>query len=111
GRRDGGDERRRGRHRRRSRGGPVILGRVVGFVWATRKDERLHAGKLLVVEPHGWYDPPQEGGHLVAGDPPAPGLGGRVVVSMGAVGRWGLGSVNLPVEAAVMAVVDHVEWA
>ena len=44
----------------------MILGRVGGFVWATRKDPRLHRGKLLVVAPHGWYDPPQEVGHYYA---------------------------------------------
>ena len=89
----------------------MIYGRVVGFVWATRKDERLHAGKLLVVEPHDWYDPPQELAHVVAIDTLDAGLGDDVVVCMGAPARWRLGSVNLPVEAAVMAIVDRVEWA
>jgi len=32
----------------------VILGRVVGFVWATRKDARLQRDKLVVVQPYGW---------------------------------------------------------
>jgi ethanolamine utilization protein EutN len=87
----------------------MILGRVVGYVWATRKDPRLRAGKLLVVAPHAWYDPPQEVGHLVAVDTLDAGPGDDVVVCLGAPARWQLGGVNLPVEAAVMAIVDRCE--
>ncbi|HJZ84807.1 MAG TPA: EutN/CcmL family microcompartment protein [Polyangia bacterium] len=89
----------------------MILGRVVGFVWATRKHERLVRGKLLVIEPYGWYEPPQQLGHLVAVDTLDAGVGDDVVVCLGAPGRWQLGSVNLPIEAAVLAVVDHCEIA
>jgi microcompartment protein CcmK/EutM len=32
----------------------VILGRVIGEVWATRKDPRISGSKLLVIRPHGW---------------------------------------------------------
>jgi ethanolamine utilization protein EutN len=87
----------------------VILGRVVGFVWATRKDPRLARGKLLVIAPHGWYDPPHEVGHLVAVDTLDAGLGDDVVVCLGAPARAHLGAVNLPIEAAVMAIVDRCE--
>ena len=87
----------------------MILGRVVGFVWATRKDARLRAGKLLVVAPYGWYDPPHPSGHLVAVDNLDAGLGDDVVVCLGAPARWQQGGVNLPVEAAVMAVVDRCD--
>ena len=34
----------------------MILGRVIGEVWATRRDPRLGRSKLLVVRPHGLYD-------------------------------------------------------
>ncbi|MEK7393755.1 MAG: EutN/CcmL family microcompartment protein, partial [Fibrobacterota bacterium] len=36
----------------------MILGRVIGEVWATRKDRGLDGRKLLIVRPHLWYDPP-----------------------------------------------------
>src|SRR5262249_57165727 len=55
-RRQGRGDRDRGRLVRADAGGAaMILGRVVGFVWATRKHARLERGKLLVVEPYGWY--------------------------------------------------------
>jgi ethanolamine utilization protein EutN len=89
----------------------VILGRVVGFVWATRKDARLVQAKLVVVEPYGWYNPPQELGHVVAVDSLDAGPHDDVVVCLGAPARWQLGGINLPVEAAVMAIVDRCDLA
>src|SRR5262249_13645930 len=101
------------RCRRGHRGwtGRMILGRVVGYVWASRKDPRLGQGKLLIVERSAWYAPPGELGHLVAVDTLDAGVGDDVVVCLGAPARWHMGSVNLPIEAAVMAVVDRCEIA
>jgi ethanolamine utilization protein EutN len=89
----------------------VILGRVVGHVWASRKDPRLVAAKLLIIEPYAWYDPPAELGHVVAVDTLDAGIGDDVVVCLGSPARWRLGSVQLPVEAAVMSIVDRCEIA
>jgi ethanolamine utilization protein EutN len=87
----------------------VILGRVVGEVWATRKHAGLEGKKLLVVRPHSWYAPPRETAHVVAVDPVGAGVGEDVVVCLGTPARQVLGSLNLPIEAAVCAIVDRVE--
>jgi ethanolamine utilization protein EutN len=89
----------------------VILGRVVGEVWATRKHAALDGKKLLIVQPRYWYAPPHEVGHLVAVDPVGAGIGEDVVVCLGDPARRALGGVNLPVEAAIQAIVDRVELA
>ena len=90
-------------------GDAVILGRVVGEVWATRKDARLERAKLLVVRPHGVYEPRWQTHHLVAVDDLHAGVGDDVVLCLGQPARWSLGGENFPVDAAVMAVVDRVE--
>jgi ethanolamine utilization protein EutN len=87
----------------------MILGRVVGEVWATRKHPALDGRKLLLVAPHLWYAPPFEVGQLVAVDPVGAGVGEDVVVCMGDPARRQLGSTSLPVEATVAAIVDRVE--
>ncbi len=95
----------------------MILGRVVGEVWATQRHPGLHQWKLLIVQPHLWYDPPFEVGHLIAVDPVGAGVGEDVLVCMGDAARRilvaeaerGGPTPNLPVDAAVMAIVDHVE--
>jgi ethanolamine utilization protein EutN len=87
----------------------MILGRVVGEVWATRKDARLERSKLLVVRPHGWYQPRWQTRHLVAVDEVHAGVGDDVVLCLGQPARWSLGGENFPVDAAVMAIVDRVD--
>jgi ethanolamine utilization protein EutN len=89
----------------------VILGRVVGEVWATRKHEALAGRKLLIIRPTYWYAPPHQVEHLVAVDPVGAGVGEDVVVCMGDPARRRLGSTSIPVEAAVCAIVDRVEVA
>jgi len=87
----------------------VILGRVVGEVWATRKDGRLARAKLLVVRPHAFYEPAFATGHLVATDDVDAGVGDDVVVCLGQPARVSAGGENMPVDAAVLGVVDRVE--
>jgi ethanolamine utilization protein EutN len=89
----------------------LILGRVVGEVWATRKHHGLTGRKLLVIAPHLWYAPSHEVGHLVAVDSVGAGVGEDVVVCLGDPARRQLGSTHLPVEATVAAIVDRVELA
>jgi ethanolamine utilization protein EutN len=87
----------------------MILGRVVGEVWATRKHDALDGKKLLIIEPRYWYAPSHECGHLVAADPVGAGVGEDVIVCMGDPARRQLGSTSIPVEATVCAIVDRVE--
>jgi ethanolamine utilization protein EutN len=89
----------------------VILGRVVGELWATRKHEALEGRKLLLVRPDYWYAPPAETGFLVAVDAVGANVGQDVVVCLGDGARSTLGRANLPIEAAVMGIVDQVELA
>jgi ethanolamine utilization protein EutN len=87
----------------------VILGRVVGQVWATRKNPYLGGHKLLVVRPLAWHLPDHEADHLVAVDPVGAEVGEDVVVCLGLPARWALGDTRHPVEASIAAIVDRVE--
>ena len=57
----------------------MILARIVGTVVATRKDERLHGRKLLIVRPVG-IDGADEKGHIVAVDTVGAGFRETVLV-------------------------------
>jgi ethanolamine utilization protein EutN len=87
----------------------MILGRVIGQVWATRREPRLAGKKLLVIRPHGLVEPPFEGRHVVAIDDVDAGVGDDVVVCLGLPARWAAGDHDMPVDAAVLGVVDHVD--
>jgi ethanolamine utilization protein EutN len=86
----------------------MILGRVVGTVVATRKDERLVGAKLLVVRT---IDPSgrDEATHMVAIDTVDAGLRDRVLVVTGSSARMASGLKDVPVDAAIVGVVDSVE--
>jgi ethanolamine utilization protein EutN len=86
----------------------VILGRVVGTVVATRKDEKLTGAKLLVVRT---VDPSgkDESTHMVAIDTVDAGLRDRVLVVTGSSARMAAGMKDIPVDAAIVGVVDSVE--
>lgn len=84
------------------------LGRVVGTVVATRKDERLTGAKLLVVrtqDPHG----KDEQAYLVAVDTVDAGTNDRVLVVTGSSARMAAGQKDAPVDAAIVGIVDAVE--
>ena len=101
----------------------MILGRVVGELWAARRHPGLSGRKLLLIEPHYWYCPPFEVAHLVAVDTLGAGPGDDVIVCLGEPARQSLceqpagrgtvpgyaSAAMLPVEAAVMAIVDRVD--
>lgn len=86
----------------------MILGRVVGTVVATRKDEKLTGAKLLVVRT---IDPSgrDEAAHMVAVDTVDAGLRDRVLVVTGSSARMAVGLKDTPVDAAIVGVVDSVE--
>jgi ethanolamine utilization protein EutN len=87
----------------------VILGRVIGEVWAARRDARLQRAKLLVVRPHAIYEPAFATRHLVATDDVDAGVGDDVIVCLGAPARASAGGDDTPVDAAVLGVVDRIE--
>ena len=86
----------------------MILGRVVGTVVATRKDDRLVGAKLLVVrttDPSGR----DETSHMVAVDTVDAGVSDRVLVVTGSSARMASGLKDTPVDAAIIGVIDSVE--
>jgi microcompartment protein CcmK/EutM len=86
----------------------VILGRVVGTVVCTRKDERLMGAKLLIVRA---IDPAgkDEAGYSVAVDTVDAGHRDRVLIVTGSSARMASGLKDTPVDAAIVGVVDAVE--
>jgi ethanolamine utilization protein EutN len=88
----------------------MLLARIVGTVVATRKDPRLVSHKLLLaraVDPHGTL----EGSHLVAIDTVDAGVGETVLIVSGSSARMATGLKDVPVDAAVIGIVDTVDLA
>lgn len=86
----------------------MLLARIVGTVVATRKDERLVSSKFLVVRPVDATGKP-EGNYLVAVDTVDAGVGETVLVVSGSSARMASGLKDMPVDAAIIGIVDQVD--
>lgn len=86
----------------------MIMGKVVGNVWATRKDESLNGLKFLVVKPIEYHG---EGNSksFIAADAIGAGVGETVLVTKGSSARWVFGNNNIPVDATIIGIIDIVE--
>jgi ethanolamine utilization protein EutN len=90
----------------------MFLGRVIGEVWATRKDPTLDGRRLLVVEPlDDRRDPAApKVTPVVAADPIGAGIGEDVVVAFGKAARVACGGDgDFAFEAAVVGIVDDFD--
>ncbi len=86
----------------------MIMGKVIGNVWATRKEEALRGLKFLVIEPLNLYEK-TAGSTLVAIDIIGAGVGETVLVVQGSSARKIYGKEEIPVDAAVVGIIDSVE--
>jgi microcompartment protein CcmK/EutM len=85
----------------------MILARVVGTVVATRKDPRLEGRTLLVVRlvsPEG----KDESGYLIAVDTVSAGFKETVLLVSGSSARMAEGCKELPIDTAIVGIVDSV---
>lgn len=81
------------------------IGRVIGSVVATQKDERLETLKLLVVEVRDQRNEPTEQ-YVVAVDAVQAGPGDIVLFATGSSARQTELTEGKPCDAVIMAVVD-----
>lgn len=107
----------------------MLVGRVVGNVWATQKDPTLEGVRLLLVRPFtgagqaagsekksgkkagksGTQVSADEADELVvAGDRLGAGVGETVLVAFGRAARTVLGSQDIAWQAAVVGIVDSI---
>lgn len=82
----------------------MFTARLIDNIWATRKSERLNGYKLMLVEVIGGE---QAGTRMVAADVLSAGIGDRVVVATGTAARRMLGDDNIPVDAAIVGIIDE----
>jgi ethanolamine utilization protein EutN len=90
------------------KGNAMLMGRVVGKVWSTRKENRITGLKLLIVQPLDHLQRPY-GNMIIAGDQIGAGIGELVVVVQGSSARTAIPEQELPVDAVVIGIIDNIE--
>jgi len=83
----------------------MLIGRVVGSVVATQKDEKLASHKLLLVHKHDHRNE-ETPDYVVAVDAVGAGLGDMILYATGSSARQTKLTQDKPCDAVIMAIVD-----
>ncbi|MGL4367816.1 MAG: EutN/CcmL family microcompartment protein [Brevinemataceae bacterium] len=87
----------------------MIIGNVIGNIWATKKDSGLNGLKLLIVEPFNVKNN-QKQTPIVAADIVGAGIGDRVMVIYGGAARHVAGnSSGYAIDAVIVGIIDDLE--
>ncbi|GAB4292974.1 MAG: EutN/CcmL family microcompartment protein [Ignavibacteriaceae bacterium] len=86
----------------------MFLGKVIGTVWSTKKDENLVGAKFLIVRQIDLKMKDKEN-FVVAVDSVGAGVGETVLVATGSSSRQTNFTKDKPVDAVIMAIVDKLD--
>ena len=82
----------------------MLVGKVIGSIVSTRKNENLIGSKFMIVEPLSVMGGSAE--RIVAVDNVGAGSGEIVLVATGSAARIGCNMADSPVDAAIVGIVD-----
>jgi microcompartment protein CcmK/EutM len=88
----------------------LLLGKVIGTVWSTKKDDKLVGAKFLIVREMDLKLKEKEN-FVVAVDSVGAGEGEIVLVATGSSSRQTTFTKDKPVDAVIMAIVDKLDVA
>ena len=88
----------------------MIIGKVVGSLFSTRKSEKLVGNKFMIVEPV--ESMRSSGERIVAIDIIGAGVGEYVLVVQGSAARIGCDMADAPIDAAIVGIIDEgQDWS
>jgi ethanolamine utilization protein EutN len=87
----------------------MIIGRILGTVVSSQKDERLLGKKLLIVKPVN-LDGSDQNGYVVAVDTVGAGFHEKVIVVGGSSARMADGNKDCPIDSAIIGVIDTIDF-
>ncbi len=85
----------------------MIIGKVIGSVVSTRKNDNLVGSKFMIVEPT--EKVADINAKIIAVDNIGAGIGEYVLVALGSAARIGCGKETAPIDAAIVGIVDDGE--
>lgn len=86
----------------------MITCKVIGNVWATRKEESLNGLKLMIVRRTD-LTTDKDFDSFVAVDCVGAGIGEDVLVTLGSSAREAFSNKNTPVDAVIVGIIDGSE--
>lgn len=86
----------------------MLLGKIIGTIWATKKESSLEGMQLEIVRAVDWTGKPLST-FVVAVNAVGAGVGELVLVTQGSSARQTEMTKNKPVDAVIMAIVDSFD--
>lgn len=80
----------------------MVIGKIIGNVWATRKDESLNGLKFMIAQL-------ESGEKIVVCDYIGAGTGDTVLITKGSGARKVLENENIPIDAVTIGIIDGFE--
>lgn len=84
------------------------LGRIIGTVVATRKDEKLIGNKLMITQPLN-LKLESKGDPIIAVDTVGAGIGELVIYTTGTAGRIAARKLDSPIDVSIIGIVDEID--
>lgn len=85
----------------------MLICRVIGNVWATKKLDSLNGQKLMIVEET--QSAKSRSRVFVAADTVGAGIGEDVLVVTGSTARKAAGKTEVPVDSAIVGIIDSMD--
>lgn len=85
----------------------MVICKVIGHVWATKKEPNLEGLKLMVVREEEPADKKPK--TYVAADIVGAGVGEQVLVVSGSTARKAFGRDDIPADMAIVGIIDTLE--
>lgn len=85
----------------------MYLGKVIGTVVATRKDENLIGSKIMITQPLNMELEPI-GEPLIAVDTVGAGIGELVIFTKGTAARIAARKMDAPIDISIVGIVDEI---
>jgi ethanolamine utilization protein EutN len=87
----------------------MVLAKVIGNIWSTKKKDEISALRLLLIQPLG-KDLEPAGNVIIAADEIGAGFEEMVIVTQGAPAMQAFSKEKLiPIDAVVIGIVDNLE--
>jgi len=86
----------------------MIVAKVVGNIWATRKEDSLQGMKLMIVQAIDAVTNDKKAS-FVAVDQVGAGIGDMVIVSTGSSARLAKQGRHSPIDAIIVGIVDEMD--
>lgn len=86
----------------------MYIGKVIGTVVATRKDENLVGTKLMITQPLN-IDLKPIGEPLIAVDTVGAGIGELVFFSKGTAARIAARKMDSPIDVSIVGIIDEID--